>query len=251
MSEPAASPFAETTATHQDASSLRVWALVLAAGLLAGLTSWLVGEAFHNRLQSQLLSTGGMPTAEQARESASGIRRAVTLQTTLAFGSLGAALGLALGLTGGTIRRSARSSMIGAIFGTSLGGIAGALVPLVLLPVYFQFYDPDSDDLVLALLFQGAIGAIIGAVGGAAYALGNRSHIVQALLGGLLGAVAGVLIYEVVGTLVFPLDQTTKPVSATAVSRLLGRLSIAALASAGAAKGIKTTPKANSRPATT
>jgi hypothetical protein len=229
--------FVETPTAHRDSSSIRVWALALTAGVVAGFASWLVGEALHGRLQPQVLSTGGIPTVEEAREDAKGIKAAVTLEATVAFGSLGAALGLALGLAGGSARRCARSGSIAASFGTILGGIAGVVMPQILLPIYFRFYDPDSDDMILSLLIQGGIGTVVGAVGGASLGIGNRGHIGRALLGGLLGAVAGVLIYEVVGALAFPLDQTTKPISATASTRLFGRLMVATLASAGAVKG--------------
>ncbi|MDR3619868.1 MAG: hypothetical protein P4L85_11010 [Paludisphaera borealis] len=234
--EPAIASFPETTAGRRDAPPIRVWALALTAGLVAAFASWLIGEAFHDRLRPRLLSTGGIPTVDEARESANGIRAAVALQSSVAFGSLGAALGLALGLAGGAARRSARSGMIGAILGTILGGVAGALTPQVLLPLYFRFYDPDRDDLLLAIVIQGGLGAVVGAVGGASFAIGNRSPVARGLLGGLLGAVGGVVIYEVVGALAFPLDQTTKPISATAGTRLLGRIMVASLAAAGAAK---------------
>ena len=108
----------------------------------------------------------------------------------------------------------------------------------LLLPIYFRSYDPDDEDLILAFLVQGGIGAVIGAVAGGAFGLGlgGRRHALGPLLGGLLGAIAGVLIYEVVGLVAFPLDETTRPLSATWGTRLLARLAVAILsfASAGA-----------------
>lgn len=241
--EPAAAPSAEATAVRR-ASPVLVWTLAMTAGLAAGFVGWLVGEATHNRLQPKILATGGIPTIEEARAGASAMRSALTMQAAAAFGALGAALGLALGLAGGGIRRSSRSSLIGAAVGAILGGAAGAVTPLALLPVYFQFYDPDRDDLLLSLLTQGGIAAALGAAGGASFGIGDRGRVARTLLGGLLGAVAGVLIYGVVGALAFPLDKTTRPISATATTRLLGRILVATLAAAGSAAGY-----ASARPA--
>jgi hypothetical protein len=235
--EPDAAPRGESTAVCRSSPRLLIWALALTAGLAAGSVAWLVGEAVHDRFQPRLLATGGIPSIEEARAGEHAMRSALTLQAAVAFGLLGSALGASLGLAGGGVRRSARSSLIGGAFGAILGGVAGAVASFALLPVYFQFYDPDRDDLPLALLIQGGIAAAVGAVGGAAFGMGDRGRVSRALLGGLVGAVAGVLIYEVVGALAFPLDQTTKPISATPASRLLGRIIVATLASAGTAMG--------------
>ena len=211
----------------------KAWLLMLAAGLIAGTVSWLVGEALNDRIQPQLLSTGGVPTAEEAAAGASGTRKAVAMQVSLAFGSLGAALGLGLGLVGGVLRGSSRSTRNGAILGTILGGALGAITPQLLLPIYFRFYNPDSDDMVLALLIQGGIGAAVGAAGGVAFGVGKRGRTTQAVAGGVIGALAGTLAYELAGALAFPLDETSKPIAATTVARLLGRLLVATFAAAG------------------
>jgi hypothetical protein len=169
-------------------------------------------------------------TAAQATE---------TLEASLAFGSLGAVLGLTLGLAGGSARGSARAALIAAIVGSILGGAAGAGMSRALLPIYFRILDPDHGDLTLAILIQGGIWPVIGAAGGAAFGigLGERGRAVVPLLGGLLGAVAGLLVYEIVGALVFPLDKTSNPLSATWGTRLFARLAVTTLASAGAARG--------------
>ena len=75
----------------------------------------------------------------------------------------------------------------------------------VLLPIYFRHLDPDHGDLTLAILILGGIWPIIGAAGGAAFGigLGQPGHVLRALLGGLLGALAGLLVYEIVGALAF------------------------------------------------
>jgi hypothetical protein len=106
------------------------------------------------------------------------------------------------------------------------------------MPIYFRFYDVDKDDLVLSLLIQGGICSAVGAAGGAALGVGvgGRSLTARTLLGGLLGAVAGVAVYQLVGALAFPLDQTTRPISATWATRLFAHLAVATLTAAGAAR---------------
>jgi hypothetical protein len=91
----------------------------------------------------------------------------------------------------------------------------------------------------VGLLVQAVISAAIGAAGGAAFGvgLGHRGVIVRAAIGGLLGACAGAIVYEILGAIVFPLDETSSPISATSATRLLGRLAVSTLGSAGAALG--------------
>jgi hypothetical protein len=48
---------------------------------------------------------------------------------------------------------------------------------------------------------------------------------------------AGVLVYEMVGAVAFPLDGTSDPISATSVTRLFARLAATIFVSAGAAIG--------------
>ena len=161
------------------------------------------------------------------------------LESEVAFGSLGALSGLALGLAGGAARRSARAGLIAAIAGLILGGAAGAILPGVLVPIYFKMHDPDRDDLILAILTQGGTWCAIGAAAGAALGigLGGEGRALRALLGGLSGAIAGVLVYELVGAYAFPLDGTSDPLSATSGTRLFARLAATIFISAGAAVG--------------
>jgi hypothetical protein len=161
------------------------------------------------------------------------------LEAEVAFGALGALSGLALGLAGGCARRSARAALIAAVAGTILGGAAGAVIPRFLLPIYFRLHDPDRDDLILATLIQAGSWCVIGAGAGAAFGigLGGRGRALRAFLGGLFGAFAGVLVYELVGAYAFPLDATSDPFSATSVTRLFARLSETIFTSAGAAIG--------------
>jgi outer membrane lipoprotein SlyB len=244
MSQIAAGPppgasLAGGLATSGRLPPVRVWALALTAGLIAGFASWLIGETFHGRFEPPDGRTGVRLTPAQIKSLRTARDAAGSFETTIALGSLGAVLGLTLGLAGGCARGSARAALIAAIAGSILGGTAGAVMPRVLLPIYFRVHDPDRDDLMLAILIQGGNWCVIGAAAGAAFGigLGGRGRALRALLGGLLGATAGVLVYEMVGALAFPLDGTSDPVSATWGTRLFARLAAAIFISAGAAIG--------------
>jgi hypothetical protein len=224
------------TSGRQFAPSL-VLALALTAGLVAGFGSWLIGESLHGRFAPPDGRSGVRLSPTQIQSLRSARNAAESFEATIAFGALGAVLGLALGLAGGCARMSARAALIAAITGTILGGAAGAITPRVLLPIYFRVHNPDRDDLMLAILIQGGNWCVIGAAAGAAFGigLGGRGRAFRALLGGMLGATAGVLVYEMVGAVAFPLDGTSDPVSATWATRLFARLAVTILASAGAA----------------
>src|SRR5262245_28653170 len=188
-------------ATGRPLCPVRVWALALTAGLIAGFASWLIGESFHGHFAPPNARTGRRLTPEQIQSRRMAIDASQVLEGAVAFGSLGAVTGLALGLAGGCARGSARAALIAAIAGSIFGGAAGAHVPRNLLAIYLRLDDPDRDDLILSVLIQGANWSVIGAAAGAAFGigLGDRGRALRALLGGLLGATAGALFYEMVG----------------------------------------------------
>jgi outer membrane lipoprotein SlyB len=236
---PPGAPFAGGLAIGGQLRPLRVWGLALAAGLIAGFASWLIGESFHGRFAPREVRTSVRLTPGQIQSRRTALDASQALEATVAFSLLGAVLGLALGLAGGCARGSARAALIAAIAGSIFGGAAGAVIPRALLPIYFRVHNPDRDDLILAILIQGGNWSVIGAAAGAAFGigLGNRGRALRALIGGLLGAIAGVLVYEMVGAFEFPLDGTTDPLSATWGTRLFARLAVTIFASAGAAIG--------------
>jgi hypothetical protein len=217
----------------------RVWALALTAGLIAGLASWLIGEAFHGRFAPPDARTGQRLSPDQLKSRRAALDAAGALEATVAFGALGAVTGLALGLAGGCARGSARAALNAAIAGAIFGGTAGGIMPCALLPIFYRGYNPDRDDLILPILIQGGNWSVIGAAAGAAFGigLGDRGRALRALLGGLLGAAVGVFVFEVVGGLAFPLDGTSEPISATWGTRLFARLAVTIFTSAGAAIG--------------
>jgi len=212
---------------------------LLAAGVLAGLVAWIGGEAIHGAFAPQLLSSFDIEGGEMNLRVVSSERR----EATLAFGILGASLGLTLGLAGGR----GRSRLTGGSAGLVLGAVAGAGVAWVLLAIYYRNVNRDIDDLILPLLTHGGIWGAVGAVGGLAFGIGRgeRGQLPPAILGGLLGALAATVLYEVVGGLAFPLAKTAEPLSESWAARLLARLLVACCTAAGvglAARGARPKP---------
>jgi hypothetical protein len=217
---------------------VRVWTQALMAGMIAGFTSWLIGEALHRRFDRLAPTLSGPPTsAEMMKSIFIAGRTAQKWEAILGFGSLGGGLGSALGLAGGSARLSVRAAPGAAIVGGILGGAVGVASTQVILPLYQRFLDPDHNDLIVGIMTQVVISAALGAVRGAAFGigLGDRSRGLRAVLAGLLGAIAGPLVYEMAGALAIPLDKTTNQISATWGSRLFARLAVTTLASAGVA----------------
>lgn len=221
---------------QRSSSPARVWAAILAAGILAGVGAWLIGEPLHSRFEVPLSAARGIPTQEEAAEAARAQATGEARAAAAAYGTLGLVLGLALGVVGGLLRGGVRTAGTAGLAGAVLGGLVGAAAPQILIPIYSRLYNPDNDDLILSIAIIGSLCGLIGAVSGAAfgYGLGGRRLVPRALVGGLLGAVAGVLIYEIVGAIAFPLDQTTRPISESAGSRLLARFAVATLTAVGA-----------------
>jgi hypothetical protein len=155
---------------------------------------------------------------------------AETRNAVLAMGLMGAAVGLALGLAGGLARQSARASAAAAFLGLVLGAAAGAGAAWVAVPLASRVHDRDpgslSVEMASALLVHGLPWAAIGAVGGLAFGvgLGDRTRVVRGLLGGLLGAIAGAFLYEVVGALAMPGARTVQSIAATWGVRLLAQI---------------------------
>jgi hypothetical protein len=218
----------------------RLLAFALAAGLIAGVTSLLAGEAVVSRYRSNLLAPLSIhPSPEDIRRW----RDARVYSATLSFTAMGGILGLALGLAGGSARRSVSASARAAILGLLLGTTAAAATALVLVQVFFKRYDPQSGDLVLPLLTHGAIWSIVGAVGGLAFGLGlgGQGRWKATLVGGLVGAAAATIIYEIVGAVAFASDKTDLPLSSSITTRGMAQFLVAILSAVGAALALRQT----------
>lgn len=111
-----------------------------------------------------------------------------------------------------------------------------ASVSLVFVSLFFKNHDPLSGDLVLPLLTHGAIWSAVGAFGGLAFGvgLGGPGRWKATTVGGLTGAAAASVVYELVGALVFASSKTDLPLSSSGSARGLALLLVAALSSIGA-----------------
>jgi hypothetical protein len=152
-------------------------------------------------------------------------------------GVFGGLLGLLMGLVGGQARRSGRAALVAGLVGACAGTLMGIAAPYRVLPVYARYRQLYDADLVASLVLHAGLWAGIGAAGGLALGLGlgGESRTCRAALGGLLGALGGGLLFDILGGVVFPLEETGLPTSASARTRLLARLLVAVLAAAGAA----------------
>jgi hypothetical protein len=222
----------------------RLWALALVASILAGLGSWMAGEAtrFYFVPSERIVVAMGIkmniPSFEEKVKA--GQRNA-----TLANGTLGGLLGLLLGLAGGLARGSVRSAPVPAIAGVLIGLVAGVGSSEAVLPYYYHQLDKGSEelskDLILPLIIHSVSWAAVGLAGGIALGLGQgaRGRIASAALGGLVGGVLGAGAYEVIGALVFPTGGTSEPLAAHWAPRLIGKLLVTTLATALAVVAIQ------------
>jgi hypothetical protein len=208
-------------------AAVRLWAL--GAGAVAALVSWLLIETTLNTFKprdSAIQRGGSTFLVPDAQERAA----TVTLNAELAMGLTGATLGLLLGLAGGLARPSARAGAVAAFLGMVLGAAAGAGAALAAVPLASRIHllDPGnmSTEMASSLVVHGLPWAAVGAVGGLAFAigLGGRARAGRALLGGLLGAVAGTFLYEIIGALALPAAKIVEPIAATSGIRLLSQV---------------------------
>jgi hypothetical protein len=237
--DPGTSPAAAPADVGRGAA--RVWPLALAAGLAAGVISWLAGEAAYGFFAPTTAPTRlmGGPVVDAVNNATRAAADAKN--TALASGLLGAAVGLIMGLAGGLARRSPRAAAGAALVGLTLGAAAGAGMSSVLFPIYYRNERFIVDDLGRAMLLHAGVWGAVGAAGGLAFGLGlgGRSRAVRALLGGLVGAALATALYEVVGAAAFPLARTYRPLATGWGPRLLARLAVAVLSAAGAALAVQ------------
>jgi hypothetical protein len=173
----------------------------------------------------------------------------------VAGAELGALMGVAMGFAGGLSRQSVGAAWRAALIGLVLGAALGAVASLAFIPLYFvakRFSATAEPDLSVAMLLHAGIWMSVGAAAGMAFALGlgERRRAGRAVLGGLLGALVGTLLYDVIGAAYFPLDGTSDPIAQTWYTRslarlivpLLGALSIGKLVLGEPAKRVEKSP---------
>jgi hypothetical protein len=209
--------------------------LALGAGLLAGVGSWLIGEATVTafnppRTKYEMMGQTLFKARFEDQLSADAKNAA------LAFTLLGGVLGLALGVAGGLAQHSVHAALKAGVVGLVLGGLAGCASSLAVLPLYYRAVEQSpeemSHDIILPFLVHAAIWSTSGLAGGLAFGIGlgaGRRRVYSAAIGGLIGAALGAILYETVGAMMFPAGKTTLPISLTWETRLLARLLVAGL----------------------
>jgi hypothetical protein len=204
---------------------VRLWAL--GAGAAAALVSWLLIETTLDSFKPMATPKGSTPfLAPGAGERAT----AGTRNAALAMGLMGATVGLLLGLAGGLARQSAGAGAVAAFLGLMLGAAVGAGASFAAVPLAFRIHELDpgntSTEMASSLVVHGLPWAAVGAVGGLAFGigLGGRTQSSRGLLGGLLGAIAGAFLYEIVGAMALPGSRIIDPIAATTGVRLLAQI---------------------------
>ena len=139
---------------------------------------------------------------------------------------------------------------MGAIVGLVVGGLAGALPSFGLMPFQWKHRndDPNNATLLMPLLIHLGLWAGVGLASGLAFGVGRyglkRSRLIEAALAGLVGAFLGTFVFEMLGALLMPTAETTKPIAEAALARLLARICVALFVALGA---IRTLPPAIKR----
>jgi len=228
---------AELASTDRRHAAALIWILTLTAGLAAGFGGWAAVESIYGSYQPSVKSSTSTPNPEEAAVRDMGLRKAMIIEASLAFGTLGAVLGLTFGMAGGLARRSFRGGLAAAAIGMMLGAAGGLAAGRILTPMHYNLSASIDDDLIVALVVQGAICAVVGAMAGAAFSLGlgedDERFDFRLVAGGLLGALAGLIVYQIAGVVAFPLDDTTLPISNTWGSRYLAKALVAGFAAIG------------------
>jgi hypothetical protein len=222
------------------------WLAAITVGLaaLAGLAAWPISEFVTQPENRHFLFRASEKAAADPynfvalnRETAlaNGINGAI------AFGGLGALLGLGLGLAGGLARRSLPGAALGAGVGLVLGAAAGALpsFPMMKIHWYNRHEEAVMGELAIpfALMIHAGLWCALGAAAGLAYGVGRYGRdvvgVLVATIGGLIGATLGVIAFEVIGSMAFPLARTVDPFSESSLTRLLARLCVAVFTALG------------------
>jgi hypothetical protein len=236
------SPQSTPTDRKSSEGTRRLMAFACVAALVAAAVSSVAGEVIMARYESDLFpSSKRIPPPEDMVRW----RHARLYTALLTFTTTGGLLGLAMGLAGGLARRSASASARAAILGLVLGTATAGGIASILVPIFFKVVDPQSVSLVIPLLTQGAIWASIGAVSGLVFAvgLGGRSRWITTLVGGLVGAAAAAIVYEIVGALAFSSDHTDLPLSSSITTRGMAQLLVATFSAIGAVLALHQSPK--------
>ena len=233
----AAPPPDEAADGGEGAHPRRLWALAMAAAVVAGLLTWMIGERTVRFFEPPPRPTRarGLTMNRPSFDS----RVAAELKNaTLTFGVFGAGLGLAMGLAGGLGRRAPAPRCRPRRSDWCSAARSGGWPRLPCSPSTIASWTsprrPLSHDLILPFLVHAGIWSSVAATSGLAFGIGLRSRRRLALvaLHGLLGGLLGAGIYEILAALAFPAGRTTEPLAGAWAPRLIGRLTVSIAAAA-------------------
>jgi len=211
----------------------RVWVFAVDSAILGGLLGWFAGDEMARRLPWK-------EPAQVAIEDGRGrveVGRFLDLQNeaerqsaVIGMGCLGGILGLMLGVGGGLGRRSNPGAALGGGIGLCLGAAVGASVPWVLVPVFYNSIS-QPPNLTLPLLIHTGMYSAIGSVAGLALgsSLNGCSGAIKGFVAGAMGAGIGSMIFNIVHTIMFPLEWDYSPMPGNSGSRLFAHLCVAFL----------------------
>jgi hypothetical protein len=208
---------------------------VLIAAILSAAISWGLGETPLMHFRPQIANVSMMGT--NYRDSSPQTKEIATLkQASCILGCFGALLAGSVGAAGGYLAGSRKSALMAASAGLLVGGLAGALPPWLVIPLYNRAEELTPGELGRSLLMHWSLWLALGAATGLALGLSmrNSSRLLRAVFGGMIGVALGTLVFELIGGLLFPLAETGKPLAATWETRLLSLLTIATYAAMGA-----------------
>jgi hypothetical protein len=202
--------------------------LAALGGLLAGLASFGVGEVVYGIIPPKpVQQKDSMSGKLVMRPSVASVNVSKAKNASLAFGALGLCLGGLMGVAGGLARRSISATVTAGLLGLISGTVLGAGISLALFPlVIMAQHDYQDSELIIALIIHGLIWGLVGASAGLALAigLGERRLVGRALTAGLVGAVLGAVVYELLGAVFFTSANTHYPISETWSTRLMATL---------------------------
>ena len=161
----------------------------------------------------------------------------------LANAVLGCAAGLAMGFAGGLAARAPSRGIFVGLSAQAVGLLVGALAALAVIPVFHPVLQRQfrtvTNDVWLPLVMHASMWAAIGAVGGAAFAIGmgRKSRLRSAIGSATAGALLAAVCFQLIGTCL-PLGAgATAPIARWSVVRLMAMLLPIVMIAAGAALG--------------
>ncbi len=215
------------------------WRCAVGSALIAASLGWLVSEQFLGLFRwerrGDVQGVAGGPVHEPPLAFLLASRhRAETNNTALLMGIFGGVSGLALGVGGGLARRSTAAIITSSgLIGMFLGGLAGSAGPLSLVPLFYKYAGrPPSP--ALPLLVHTAMYAFIGGASGLAFGMGlsGPAGAGRGLSAGTMGATLGAIVYNLVHTVVFPLEWDLSPMPGRGATRLLAHFLVVLFAAA-------------------